>query len=257
MVPAADESKISREQLAELSALADGSLDPARERAARERIAASPELTALYERERRAVAILHQARAADRAPARLRAAIEASRPSPRLRARRRLTFGVSLAGALAVIALAVALIVPAGTPGAPSVSQAAGLAVRGAVGAAPALDPSDPRARLNVGFGELYFPNWTDSFGWRAVGERTDKINGRRAITVFYSWKGHRIAYTIVDAPALAVPNAPVTRIAGTEYRTLRLDGRLVVTWRRDDHTCVLSGTTVPGPVLRQLAAWS
>src|SRR5436309_2816459 len=112
------------QQLAELSALADGTLDPARRAEAEARIAASPELSARYERERAVVEILHEARATDRAPARLRARIEAQRPSGAVMARRRIVFGGSLAGALAAAALALALILPSGTPGAPSLSQA-------------------------------------------------------------------------------------------------------------------------------------
>jgi len=38
--------------------------------------------------------------------------------------------------------------------------------------------------------------------------------------------------------------------------RTLILDGRLVVTWRRAGHTCVLSGTAMPAAQLQRLAAW-
>ena len=46
------------EVLAELSALADGTLDPERAAAVRDRIASSPELRTRYEREQRAVAAL-------------------------------------------------------------------------------------------------------------------------------------------------------------------------------------------------------
>jgi hypothetical protein len=257
MASAADKPEITHKQLAELSALADGSLDPARRPAVQEGIAASRELSALYERERHVVALLHEARAADRAPARLRAPIEAQRPSARVRVRRRVGYGGALVGALAAVALALVLILPAGTPGGPSVSQAAALAIRGAAGPAPASDPSHPGLKLAGGFADVYFPDWARSFGWRAVGQRRDRIDGRLAVTVYYAWQGHRVAYTIVDAPALPVPGAPVTRLRGTSFRTLTLDGRLVVTWRRNNHTCVLSGSGVPGPVLRRLAAWT
>jgi hypothetical protein len=258
MASAEHKSEIDPKQLADLSALADGSLDPARVAEVRERIATSPELTALFERERRVVAILHEARATERAPARLRAAIEAQRPPKRAQAQRRIVFGGSLAGAMAAIALALVLILPAGTPGAPSVSEAAALAARGVAAAAPSSDPSSPGTKLAASLGDVYFPDWTHSFGWKAVGQRSDRLNGRLALTVYYSSRGHRIAYTIVDAPALARPNASSKHVSGTEYQTLNLGGRLVVTWRRDDHTCVLSaGSGVPASTLRQLAAWS
>ena len=102
----------------------------------------------------------------------------------------------------------------------------------------------------------MYFPNWARRFGWRAVGERVDQLKGRLAVTVYYTWHSRTVAYTIVNAPALAAPAASVTRLNGTELRTLTLSHRTVVTWRRADHTCVLSGTGVPVRALQRLAAW-
>jgi anti-sigma factor RsiW len=241
--------------LADLSALADGSLDPARRGAAQERIAASPELTSLLARERQVVEVLHAARSETRAPAALRARIEAQRPPRQILARRRLVFTGGVAAALAVAALALALILPAGTPGAPSVSQAAALAALGPSGPVPATDATRP-ARLRTNVQDVYFPNWAHRLGWQAIGARTDHINGRPAVTVYYRRHGRVIAYTIVGAPGLKAPSAQVRTLKGTELRTLRLNGRLVVTWRRAGHTCVLSGPGVPAVVLQRLAAW-
>ena len=210
----------------------------------------------LYERERRVVEILHAARAVDRAPAGLRSRIEAHRPSPRVRARRRLVFGGGVAGALAALALALVLILPAGTPGAPSVSQAAALALRGIAAPVPAPDPRTPTLELGERIGDVYFPNWGRTLGWRAIGRRSDRIGGRLALTVYYEWEGKRVAYTIVDAPALKQPATHARRLGGVELRTLTVGGRLVVTWRRRDHTCVLSGAGIPADVLQKLAAW-
>jgi hypothetical protein len=257
MPSAADKSKLTSAQLADLSTLADGTLDPARRAEVQAWISSSPEVTALYERERRAVEILHRARVSDRAPAALRARIEAQRPRARTRVRQRLSYGGALAASLAVIALALVLILPSGTPGAPSVSQAAALALRGTAAPPPTPDPTAPNEKLGQNVGEVYFPNWSNRFGWRAVGQRIDHIGGRLAVTVYYAWRGRRIAYTIVSAPALAAPAARVTRLSGTELRTLALGGRLVVTWRRQDHTCVLSGNGVPAWMLQRLAAWN
>jgi hypothetical protein len=246
---------ITTRQLAELSALADGTLDPARRSEVQARIAASPELSALYERERRVVEVLHEERSAVRAPAGLRARIEAQRPSRAVRARRRTRYVGGLAGALAAVVLALVLILPAGTPGGPSVSQAAGLAVLGPAAPAPAPDAETP-AKLETNIEDVYFPNWAARFGWRAIGQRTDKINGRLAVTVYYGWHGKRLAYTIVGAPALDTPPARVRILNGTQLRTLPLRGRLVVTWRRAGHTCVLSGTGVSAAELQRLAVW-
>lgn len=256
MASRAENTEPTAAELAELSALADGTLDPARRPEVEARIAASPELSALYERERRVVDVLHRTRATDRAPERLRARIEAARPSRRTRARRRITYAGGVAGALAAVALALVLALPGGTPGGPSVSEAAALAARGPTNAAPPPDPASPQATLHKRVGEVYFPNWASSLGWQAVGSRTDKLGGRTAVTVYYEWQNQRVAYTIVSAPALAQPAAHRTWLDGTELRTLTQNGRPVVTWRRAGDTCVLSGAGVTAAQLQKLAAW-
>ena len=209
----------------------------------------------LTEQEQRVVQALHQARATVRAPDALKARIEAQRPTKRTRTRQRASYGTALAGALAVAALTLALVLPAGSPGGPSVSQAASLASLGPAGAAPAPDPRQP-LKLQTSVQEVYFPNWSEHFGWSASGRRSDRLQGRSTVTVYYDWRGKRIAYTIVAAPALAQPGASVTTLNGTALRTLTLNGRTVVTWRRANHTCVLSGTGVSASELQKLAAW-
>lgn len=248
--------QFTKEQLAELSALADGTLDRARQKEVEARIAASPELSELYERERLVVRALQEARASDRAPAALRARVEAQRPSARQAMRRRAGYGTALAGALAAAALAVALALPAGTPGAPSLSQAAALGLRAPATGAPTPDPSAPGVKLARSVDEVYFPNWSSRFGWRAVGARSDRIDGRLALTVYYAGATGRVAYTIVAPPPLSVPAAQLTRLNGIELRTLRLNGRTFVTWNRSGHTCVLWGAGVPAGKLRELASW-
>jgi anti-sigma factor RsiW len=257
MPPRAEHTKPTASELADLSALADGTLDPSRRAEVEAHVSASPELSALYERERRVVAALHQARSTDRAPAALRARIEASRPQRRTVARRRIAYTGGLAAALAAVALAVVLALPGGTPGAPSVSDAAALAARGPAHDAPAPDPAHPGTQLRQNVGDVYFPNWTHSFGWRAVGARTDELGGRKAVTVYYQWKNQRVAYTIVAPPALAQPAAHRTWHNGTELRTLTHNGRRIVTWRESGDTCILSGTGITAAELQKLAAWS
>jgi hypothetical protein len=245
-----------RRELAELSALADGRLDGARQAEVRARIADSVELSALYERERRVVDLIREAQATTRAPVALRARVDAERGRAR-RVRLRPAYGGALVAGLVAIVLALVLVLPAGTPGAPSVSQAAALALRGSVAPAPGADPGDPAGRLGRGVGRVYFPNWASTLGWRAVGQRVDRLDGRLAVTVYYEWRGRQVAYTVVGAPALSQPQAVISRVEGTELRTLRLDGRLVVTWRRAGDSCVLSGADVSASELQQLAAWT
>jgi ferric-dicitrate binding protein FerR (iron transport regulator) len=255
MAQKSDVPDINAKELRDLSALADGTLAPERRDEVSARIAASPELTALYERERHVVEMVQDANATVRAPAALRARIEAQRPKRSVAARRRVGYGGALATALAAAVLALVLALPGGTPGAPSVSQAAGLAALGAAMAPPAVDPQTPE-KLQMNIEDVYFPNWSRQFGWRASGQRTDKLNGRSAVTVYYDWHGRRLAYTIVGAPALKTPAAQITVRNGEQYRTLTLHGRLVVTWRRDNHTCVLSGNGVDAAELQKLASW-
>jgi hypothetical protein len=255
MVSRAEQPNLSARELADLSALADGTLPSGRRADVEARIAASPEQSALLARERAAVAMLREARARDRAPASLRARIEAERPGRIGAGRRRVVYGGGLAAALAVAVLALVLILPGGTPGGPSVSQAAGLAALGPAAPAPQPDPRAP-AKLETRLEGVYFPDWGRRFGWRPAGQRTDQIGGRSAVTVYYRWRGRGVAYTIVAAPALATPSARVSVLNGTVLRTLKLHGRLVVTWRRAGHTCVLSGPGVPAAELQRLAGW-
>jgi hypothetical protein len=251
------ESQPSSKQLADLSALADGTLAPARHDEVEATIAASPELRGRLERERRAVAMLHEAAGRDRAPLALRERIERERRQARTPARRRMVSRGAIVVGLAIVVVALVLVLPGGTPGAPTLSQAAALAGRGAVQAAPMPDPSDPHGRLARNVDDVYFPNWGRSLGWQATGQRVDRLGGRRAVTVYYQWRGIRIAYTILSTPPLAQPSAASTvRRGGLSLRSLVISGRTVVTWRQAGHTCVLSGAHVNAQQLEQLAAW-
>ncbi len=158
----------------------------------------------------------------------------------------------AIAGALAVAVLAMVLL--PGGPAAPSLSQAAALSTRGAAGPAPTPDPDDPGVKLAENVNDVYFPDWSSTLGWHPTGLRRDLIRLHRAVTVYYSYGERRLAYTIVSAPALAQPPAPVTIENGITVRTLRRHEKLIVTWRRDGSTCILTGTNVSAAQLRRLA---
>lgn len=265
----ANRGEPARGILAELSALADGRLDPRRAAAVRELIERSPELSERYQREGRAVEAL-RALQAERAPDRLRARIETERGRPQTRprpgrvafagstatGRGRLVYGGAAAGVLAAAGLALALVLPSGTPGSPSVSQAASLALKGSSLPAPLPRGTSSTPMLAREVEEVYFPNWSRSFGWQATGQRIDRLNGRLAITVYYARATQQIAYTIVAAPALRWPGSTPFRIHGIEFQAFNMGQRLAVTWRRAGHTCVLSGTGVSVAELSRLAAW-
>lgn len=247
--------KRQERELAELSALADNSLDPARRAEAEARIAASPQLRALYERERQVVQLLRDAGIATASPAALRARITAQREPqrPAFSGSRRMG---PVAALLAAAAITAVVVWPGGERRGPSLGQAIALASRGAVAPASPLRGKAPSPPLHPGLQDVYFPNWSSRFGWRAVGQRSDRLEGRLAVTMYYAaHDGRQIAYTIIAAPPLPEPPASVSRLEGVELRTLTLDGRLIVTWRRSGHTCLLSSVDVPPSTLRRLAA--
>jgi hypothetical protein len=241
------------ERYAELAALADGTLQGRRRAQLLAEIGRSPELAERFEKQRRAVAALRSVD--ERAPAWLRARVE---PESRRRRRRRISFSMPLAGGLAAgaaFAILLVLLLPGGTGG-PTVVEAAELAAQPAEAAAPGPVSSEP-ALLDARAEGLSFPNWAEEFGWRASGRREDEVDGRRAVTVFYEKEGRRIGYTILSGDPIDPPDeATTTDRAGITLRGLSAEGRVIVTWLRGGHTCVLSGTDVDAATLLDLAAW-
>src|SRR5436305_13080668 len=103
--PSSEGGPLAPHELAELSALADGTLEPGRRPEVERRVAASAEMRALYEREREVVALLHEARRTDRAPTALRRSLaDSAQAARRPRPRRQVGFGVAVAtGVLAAV----------------------------------------------------------------------------------------------------------------------------------------------------------
>jgi hypothetical protein len=206
-------------------------------------------------------ALIAAAVAETHAPLALRERIEADRSravSRGVRGRRRRLRGLLLpAGGLAA-ALVVAVIVVAGGGGAPSVVATASLATRGPVLPAPDEDKANG-AVLKASVEGVPFPYWDDSFQWKAVGARDDKIEDRQARTVYYkNAKGAQAAYTILGGDAVDPPsNARKQTENGIVLWVTQDSGRRIVTWRRGGHTCVLSAPiAVPEQKLLELASW-
>ncbi len=238
------------DRLAELTALADGTLRGRRRARLLAEVGSSPELAERFEKQRRALAALRSVD--ERAPAWLRARVEPERRRRGFRVPLPLAGGLAVGAAFAVL---LALVLPGGAGG-PSVVEAAELATRPAAAPAPRTDPSDP-AVLDARAEGLAFPSWAKEFGWRATGRRMDEIDGRRAVTVFYEKEGRRIGYTILSGDPIDPPDeARRTVQDGTVLRGLTSDGRVIVTWLRAGKTCVLSGSGVEPDVLLDLAAW-
>jgi hypothetical protein len=246
-------SRLSTEELAELCALADGTLPPERRAEVEARVAASPELLELVERQRRAMAAT-QALSADQPSESLVESVEALRASRRPRARR-LVPRLALAGGLAAAVAVVAAVVLTGGPAGPTVADAARLASKPASGPAPP-PMANSSTKLAAGVEGVAFPNLARWAGWYATGVRRGHVDGRSATVVFYRKDGRRIAYVIVGGTGLPPPpGAQVTTVHGVQYQTLRLNSRLAVTWRRDGRTCVLIGDAPRAELLR-LASW-
>jgi anti-sigma factor RsiW len=242
-----DEPVLTEAQMADLSALADGSLAPERSAEVQALVDSTPELRAYFDRERQLVERLHAARAADRAPLALRERIEGDRTRAPGRARRWPRALPGAAGALAVAALVLALALGSGGAS-PTIAGTAKLAARGPSTVAPVVDPGDP-SKLTTRVGSLAFP--ARQLGMHAVGVRTDRLAGRRVVTVYYAGQAGSIAYSIVATPALSEPDSYWAH--GASYHLFWLNGRRVVVWRKDGHTCVISSTNVPAHALATL----
>jgi anti-sigma factor RsiW len=248
-------SELSEQEIADLCALADGTLPAERRAAVEAMVAASPELQRLLDRQRRALAATRTI-ATEPVPSPLRAAIEGRRRSPgRLRSRPRLmTPRLAAAGAIAAALVAVLFVVLIDGPAGPTVAEAASLTQ---------LEPSEPApsplgedgTRLDEDVEGVEFPDLARAYGWQAVGVRRDSLEGRQATTVFYEKGTSRIAYVIVSGPGLPRPAGVEEVLGGVRYQTFEVGGRPAVTWQRDGHTCVLTGDVPPDELLA-LASW-
>jgi anti-sigma factor RsiW len=241
---------LSSEEMAELCALADGTLAAERRDEVEARVAASPELQEVVERQRQAVLAV-RALAEEEVSGSLQAAVGAGagwRP-------RRPVLRLAVAGAAAVAAAVVAAVVLTGGPGAPTVADAARLGTQPATEPAPSA-AGEAATKLAVAVDGVPFPNLARFAGWRAVGVRHGRIGDRNATVVVYRKDGRRLGYVIVAGAGLVRPSAAeATVIRRVEYQTLQLSGRLAVTWRRGGRTCVLLGQATRRELLR-LASW-
>ena len=243
---------------AELARVADGSLTPEQEAQRRREIAADPELSAALDDQERAVAML---RAADvPAPAALRAAVAEQlqtadrrhRSRPRPRPRLRLAFPAVATVAIAA-AVVIVLLSGAGTPS-PTLRQTVGLTLAASVSPPPAERGAHSSA-LAISSAGIPFPYWQQTVGWRALGSRTDRIDQRTIVTVFYRGRGgRRVGYAIVGGEPLRAGGGHVVTRGGVGYRLTSVDGVPLVTWLRAGHTCVIAGRGVAPATLLALA---
>ncbi len=236
---------------AELARFADGSLPGARRSELLARIDASPELARALADQERVVSML---RSVDEvAPTALRTRIEGMTASSSTRSATSRRFILAAATGLGIVAAAVIGVTQPGSSR-PSVSETAKLALAPPTTGAPAEVATRP-GLLAVAVDRVSFPYWRASFGWRAVGTRTDVLRSRRIVTVYYADRtGARVGYSIVAGPALTAPEGMVLIRHGVRFSLVH-DGRLhIITWLRSGHTCVLAGRGLRERVLLRLA---
>jgi hypothetical protein len=239
---------------ARLTRLADDSL-PEQERARlRAEVERSSEQAAALTEQQRAVALVRSVEIA--APDALRARAEAMmRPSPARRRPRRPRLAIlTTSGALAAVIVALAVVLSVGAS-APSVPQAAHVALSAATLPVPSQDPSHADL-LGLRVDGIPLPNYIRSIGWEAAGARRDELHGRKVTTVFYTSRaGGRIGYAIVSGAPLTTPAGRVATVGGVRFTIVRIGSARLITWRRSGHTCVIAGRRISEAVLLELAA--
>ena len=159
-------------------------------------------------------------------------------------------------GSALAAAVALVIVMASGSPGPPSVADAAGVALGTPTRPAPETDAGDPRF-IRASVAGVRFPNYAYDASWRTVGGRIDTLGRRRTQTVTYARGSVRVGYVIVDGrPLQAPPGARRADAAGTPVWVVRLDGGLVVSWERARHTCVLASRTATLPQMLRFVAW-
>lgn len=231
----ADQTTTNRE-LAELAALADGSLPAERRAEVERRVAASPRLKALLREQRAALAAVRSLD--DRAPGHVRESIATTRAHPAARGPRGAVAVGAVAVAAGVVATLVLLALPGSEPAAPTLSQAAALADR---------QPASRGLASSEDAWGLEFPE-LERIGWTDAGSRMDHVGSRAARTVYYVNNGRRIAYTILSTGSVSVPTGTRSwRRKGKPWYAFDRAGRAVVAWERQGHMCVVSASGLKG----------
>jgi hypothetical protein len=106
----------------------------------------------------------------------------------------------------------------------------------------------------------VHFPNLelNGGFEWKAIGGRSDRLDGRITWTVFYEHEEDLVGYTIVGGSPLETPaDAEPRREHGVDVALLRDEhGHDVAMFERDGRTCLISGYVEERSTLVRLATW-
>jgi hypothetical protein len=153
-----------------------------------------------------------------------------------------------------VAAVVLAIVLTTGGGAAPSITAAAKLAYAPAIQGAPAVKTP---TLLDVSYWGVTFPNY-GRLSVVATGQRTDRIGGRPALTVFYRLpNGTRMSYTVFSGTPVPVPHEARTVVfEGVPLQTYTTSpGLSVVTLVRFGRTCVLAAPARQAAVLALAAA--
>lgn len=166
-------------------------------------------------------------------------------PSAARRARVGLLAGVAITVVAAVVAVLFG-VSRADDPG-KIVTEVVALHDRGAIGPAPSPVP-DPGPRDG-------FADYAARAHWLPSGSRTDRVEGREVLTVFWDRAGRRVAYSSVSGDPVTAPgDARRTGRRGVLLRSFEVGGRTAVTWDENGHTAVISAIGISRAALYNLA---
>ncbi len=186
----------------------------------------------------------------ERAPTHLRLRLDAMGQSaaatgrpPRRATRRRVL--ISLTGLLAAAAIAVALVLPGGAPGGPTVAQAAAVGIQPLTySPPPAQAYRAAQTKRYARFAAVRFPRGLGI--WNFESWRIARLAGRRILTLYYAHGDDQISYSVAASPVLSGQRPG--------FSSFRLEGRTVVSWRESNHSCLLSSAQLPRTMLLALA---
>jgi hypothetical protein len=193
---------------------------------------------------------LRRAAVTERAPAHLRLQLDEMSRAHSQNARRRPSRRLALipaVGVIAAIVIALLLVLPSGTPGGPTVAQAAALGAEPISWSPPAQGLSGSAVTEEYArFADVRFPTRLEGGAWTFQTWRISRLDGRRILTVYYSHAGRSLSYSIAAAPRLRGQKAGFTGFTQ--------NGRAVVSWQETGHSCLLSSADVPRTTLLALA---
>ena len=182
----------------------------------------------------------------ERAPIQLRLHIDEMSRQRSARPVRRIVL-IPAVGMLAAIVLTLLLVLPGGTPGGPTVAQAAALSAQPIKWSPPAPGTSGRSlAKAYARFADVRFPRGLEGGGWMVETWRISSLDGRRILTIYYSRGSQIVSYSIAAAPKLAGQKAG--------FSTFTVTGHAVVSWQESNHSCLLSSAKSSRSALLALA---